>query len=179
MADDLDQLLDEVESRFCRTNEASNTDTNPRRAPKARSQPNRTSNASVAASKHDDIDGLIQDLFEDVNFDEELVTPKIKTSHQSFAKCSHMQSKKCCPVYLGGSSAPSGLGTTSSQRLDYCIFVSNWITSILEKEHSPGFLMTLLNPHRSVVSYIVKILRKLLSIWSWCVLILEILDCPP
>ncbi|XP_069477495.1 cilia- and flagella-associated protein 418 isoform X3 [Ambystoma mexicanum] len=76
----------------------------------------RTSNASVAASKHDDIDGLIQDLFEDVNFDEELVTPKIKTSHQSFAKCSHMQSKKCCPVYLGGSSAPSGLGTTSSQR---------------------------------------------------------------
>ncbi|XP_069477496.1 cilia- and flagella-associated protein 418 isoform X4 [Ambystoma mexicanum] len=116
MADDLDQLLDEVESRFCRTNEASNTDTNPRRAPKARSQPNRTSNASVAASKHDDIDGLIQDLFEDVNFDEELVTPKIKTSHQSFAKCSHMQSKKCCPVYLGGSSAPSGLGTTSSQR---------------------------------------------------------------
>ncbi|KAJ1193160.1 hypothetical protein NDU88_002465 [Pleurodeles waltl] len=111
MADDLDQLLDEVESRFC----GSTSDTNPTRVSKTRSKTNRTSNASVELSKHDDIEGLIKDIFEDASFDDELVNPR--ASHKSsVGSFTHTPSKKCCPAYLGGSSAPFGLGTNISQR---------------------------------------------------------------
>ncbi|XP_078543130.1 cilia- and flagella-associated protein 418 [Lissotriton helveticus] len=111
MADDLDELLDEVESRFC----SSANDAATRRVAKNRSQTNRTSNACGEASKHDDIDGLIKDIFEDVTFDDEKVNTRAsyKSSVESFTQT---PCKRCCPVYLGGSSVPFGLGTNISQR---------------------------------------------------------------
>nr|XP_033789571.1 protein C8orf37 homolog isoform X2 [Geotrypetes seraphini] len=122
MADDLDELLDEVESKFCRSEvlraEASGGSRSGDSGSQGRVEKNRSSNSVVRNSKEDDdIEGIIEDIFHSVSFDEELVKPRSHTSTESTMKSSiQMSGKKCCPVYLGGSKSPYGIGTNLSQR---------------------------------------------------------------
>ncbi|XP_030072762.1 cilia- and flagella-associated protein 418 isoform X2 [Microcaecilia unicolor] len=121
MADDLDELLDEVESKFCRTDvlrgEASGGGAGTGSYGTAAAERNRSSNSVMRRSKEDDdIEGLIEDIFHNVRFDEEM-KPRSHTSDEPTIRSSiQMSGKKCCPVYVGGSKAPYGIGTNLSQR---------------------------------------------------------------
>ncbi|XP_048384477.1 cilia- and flagella-associated protein 418 isoform X1 [Stegostoma tigrinum] len=114
MADDLDELLDEVELRFCRGRPApSNEGAGKEVKISAPSVPSKE-----ISKEEDDLSDLIDDIFHD---DPSLSDPSKSrpravtncTGHRAF---SQTRGKKCCPVYLGGSSAPLGLGTNTSQR---------------------------------------------------------------
>ncbi|KAL7984169.1 hypothetical protein Chor_002739 [Crotalus horridus] len=123
MADDLDTLLDEVENKFCRL---SRRDYSERlRASQGRKrdrllEKEEEAEAEAAAagerarftkiltkgaSEEEDIDEIIKDIDESTyirNF--------------TFLKTPNFNSGRCCPVYLGGSTAPYGIGTNISQR---------------------------------------------------------------
>ncbi|XP_028837292.1 cilia- and flagella-associated protein 418 isoform X3 [Denticeps clupeoides] len=107
MADDLDDLLDEVEAKFCRT------------APKgdrmsAQSGDRRTKDGSVTSCRRpekDDLDDLLEDILDD---DDSSMPQAIRTGPKlSVAQSSK---RKCCPVFLGGSAIGHGIGTSNSQR---------------------------------------------------------------
>ncbi|XP_029447609.1 protein C8orf37 homolog isoform X4 [Rhinatrema bivittatum] len=120
MADDLDELLDEVESKFCKAGvlRAEGAGDSSKGGHPEGAERNRSSNSIVKNSKEDDdIEDLIEDIFHNVSFDEKLVKPRAHASDQSAVSASiQINSKKCCPVYLGGSKAPHGIGTNLSQR---------------------------------------------------------------
>ncbi|KAM4704937.1 cilia- and flagella-associated protein 418 [Rhinophrynus dorsalis] len=105
--DDLDLLLDEVESKFCGPRPA---------AGGGLVRPDRSRNAVVKSSKDDEnIDDLIDDIL-DVSFHGD---NKQKTRLDKQPACrpsSEMHTKKCCPVYVAGSSIPFGIGTNISKR---------------------------------------------------------------
>ncbi|XP_028837291.1 cilia- and flagella-associated protein 418 isoform X2 [Denticeps clupeoides] len=106
MADDLDDLLDEVEAKFCRT------------APKgdrmsAQSGDRRTKDGvtSCRRPEKDDLDDLLEDILDD---DDSSMPQAIRTGPKlSVAQSSK---RKCCPVFLGGSAIGHGIGTSNSQR---------------------------------------------------------------
>ncbi|XP_074540023.1 cilia- and flagella-associated protein 418 [Halichoeres trimaculatus] len=123
--DDLDELLDEIERKFCRnvsvtpsargeSNEAGNRgkDDNVERKHSA-SKP-----AQPISSISEDIDALLEELLDDDCSD----SPQTKT--EEFPKATHGGKKvpslsggrKCCPVFVGGSSVPNGVGTATSKR---------------------------------------------------------------
>ncbi|XP_050988087.1 cilia- and flagella-associated protein 418 isoform X1 [Labeo rohita] len=121
MADDLDDLLDEVESKFCCSTSASKQSTyalkqtdqkcaNPEDKKQSRKQ-------GCKRSQHDkdDIDAMLQEILDD-DFQpistHEPIAAKTTTSDSYF----ETMSKKCCPVFLGGSGVPHGIGTSVSQR---------------------------------------------------------------
>lgn len=70
---------------------------------------------SNGAENDDDIDAMLQEILEDdyqpINSHEPIAgkTPTDDARSQTV-------SKKCCPVFLGGSSVPHGIGTSVSQR---------------------------------------------------------------
>ncbi|XP_075069934.1 cilia- and flagella-associated protein 418 [Mixophyes fleayi] len=115
MADDgLDQLLDEMESKFCHPG------TGPKgtgAACRAAGEDRRSRNAFVNAPADDEnVDDLIEDIL-NVHCHEENKKQKTKSASQQSCKISRQQySKKCCPVYLGGSIVPFGIGTNISER---------------------------------------------------------------
>ncbi|XP_042160579.1 protein C8orf37 homolog [Oncorhynchus tshawytscha] len=120
MADDLDELLDEVETKFCR-----NVSLTPQlQAPSDLSTAGKCLTQTGKERKHcttddtprktdsEDIDALLEDILDD-DFDSLALNtgqlPKMtKTLPQS--------TRKCCPVFLGGSSIANGVGTAVSQR---------------------------------------------------------------
>ncbi|XP_038664908.1 protein C8orf37 homolog isoform X2 [Scyliorhinus canicula] len=113
MADDLDELLDEVELRFCRDRSAGAGGLDKEvkiSAPSVR--------CKEAYKEEDDLSDLIEDIFHD----DPSVSELSKSSPGTITNCSghrapsQTKGRKCCPVYLGGSSAPLGLGTNTSQR---------------------------------------------------------------
>ncbi|XP_055066887.2 cilia- and flagella-associated protein 418 isoform X1 [Misgurnus anguillicaudatus] len=117
MADDLDDLLDEVESKFC-----CSTSTSKQTACDLKQTDRNcgTLQEKKQSRKHeskttDDIDAVLQELLEDdfkhVN-SHEPITANSPTSDP----CSQTVSKKCCPVFLGGSSVLHGVGTSVSHR---------------------------------------------------------------
>ncbi|KAL0984853.1 hypothetical protein UPYG_G00149470 [Umbra pygmaea] len=122
MADDLDDLLDEVETKFCR-----NISLTPQRPSdmstdgKCLTQRRRNMkecNTDVTLRKIDseDIDALLEDLPVD-DFDSFELNPGQFSGKSKAEKQSLPQStKKCCPLFLGGSSISNGLGTAVSQR---------------------------------------------------------------
>ncbi|MEE6465590.1 hypothetical protein FKM82_006605 [Ascaphus truei] len=134
MADgDLDQLLDEVESKYCppeppacprsRTGDSRAEHS---RAGESRSGHSRCRKALVKETTIDEgVDDLIEDIFsdvcfdilDDVSFDDDNMKQKTKTANQHSCKTSsQVHSKKCCPVYVGGSCIPFGIGTNISKR---------------------------------------------------------------
>ncbi|XP_068942697.1 cilia- and flagella-associated protein 418 [Petaurus breviceps papuanus] len=143
MAEDLDELLDEVESKFCRPRSLS---------PESLERP-QGRGSTVACSRNsadreteddddddedddedddddddlrstkillkadDDLDGLINEIFEEPCFDKKSVKLKSKSSNHTSVRTSiQVLGKRCSPVYIGGSSAPCGIGTNTSQR---------------------------------------------------------------
>ncbi|KAM9308434.1 cilia- and flagella-associated protein 418 [Gastrophryne carolinensis] len=107
--DDLERLLDEVESKYCRprvgVRAVGDGGREPARPPKC-----------AVPSSDDDVDDLIDDIL-DIHVNEGNSTRKTNSSDKITVKtANHRHSKKCCPVYLGGSVTPFGVGTNLSER---------------------------------------------------------------
>ncbi|XP_060241960.1 cilia- and flagella-associated protein 418 isoform X3 [Meriones unguiculatus] len=68
--------------------------------------------------KEDDLDSLINEIFEEPNFDKKSFQKfKSKSSSNTSVRASIQGlSKSCSPVYLSGSAIPCGIGTNTSQR---------------------------------------------------------------
>ncbi|XP_077349188.1 cilia- and flagella-associated protein 418 [Lithobates pipiens] len=117
MADyDLDSLLDEVEKKYCRTE--------PRgkgaacRADGERGKETRRSKNSVVnvSTDEEDVDDLIENIL-DVHMHGDTKAHRTKPLNKKHSKTAHQpHSKKCCPVYLGGTMVPFGVGTNISER---------------------------------------------------------------
>ncbi|XP_072184670.1 cilia- and flagella-associated protein 418 [Excalfactoria chinensis] len=120
MADELDRLLDEVERRFCLVPEqgeagGDQNDDRERAAAAGRSAKVLTG----AGSDEDDIDDIIDEIFNDSSFARTPLnlksnSPSVTPGSNSAVVQAHR--KRCCPVYLGGSSSPNGIGTNISKR---------------------------------------------------------------
>ncbi|XP_070575998.1 cilia- and flagella-associated protein 418-like [Ptychodera flava] len=110
MEDDIDDLLDEVETKFC-TN-------SPRKSKSKEANKTSSSNASKKTKSgfkksfgDDDLDAMIDDIC-----DAPEPLEKIQVQKESSHSSNSQLEKKCFPVYLGGASTPVGVGTTMSQR---------------------------------------------------------------
>ncbi|XP_015448524.1 protein C8orf37 homolog isoform X2 [Pteropus alecto] len=141
MAEDLDELLDEVESKFCRPDPLSLSMierprgcgggilSNDRNRAKAKDN----LRSAETFKKEDDLDSLINEIFEEPNFDKKPFKLKSKSSGNTSVRASIQGlGKSCSPVYLGGSTAPCGIGTTTSQRAcDHlrCTACDFWVVS--------------------------------------------------
>ncbi|XP_051577721.1 cilia- and flagella-associated protein 418-like [Myxocyprinus asiaticus] len=120
MADDLDDLLDEVESKFCCSSSSSKQPSNDLKRTKRNcvkqeeKKQSRKQGCKGSEYENDDIDAVLQEILDDdyqpISTHDPIAT-KISTSDS----CSQTISK-CCPVFLGGSSVPHGIGTSISQR---------------------------------------------------------------
>ncbi|XP_068425124.1 cilia- and flagella-associated protein 418 [Clinocottus analis] len=141
--DDLDELLDEVERRFCRdvsvaspagrsgkapagpvavpvTGRVAGLVTRPVAAPVTRSVTHSATKLEQPMSSDvnavddvDDVDALLEELLQD-----DAASRHLKTQEFPEEKKLSSQSggRKCCPVFVGGSSVPSGVGTATSKR---------------------------------------------------------------
>ncbi|XP_074510536.1 cilia- and flagella-associated protein 418 [Sebastes fasciatus] len=122
---DLDELLDEVEQKFCRNvSVASSAREDPSEAGKrgkdneGRRQHSATKPEQPISSVSDDIDALLEELFEEDDTD----SPQLKTEQSSKGTqvekklSSQSGGRKCCPVFVGGSSVTNGVGTATSKR---------------------------------------------------------------
>ncbi|XP_016064590.1 PREDICTED: protein C8orf37 homolog isoform X1 [Miniopterus natalensis] len=124
MAQDLDELLDEVESKFCGSDPLALGAAE--RPPggrgvlsndRSRAEAKEKLRSTERFKREDDLDSLINEIFEDPNFDKKSFKLKSKSSDTTSVRASIQGlGKSCSPVYLGGSSAPCGIGTTTSQR---------------------------------------------------------------
>ncbi|XP_012628273.1 cilia- and flagella-associated protein 418 isoform X2 [Microcebus murinus] len=125
MAEDLDELLDEVESKFCKpdaltlsmaerpTGCGGSTHSSDRNRGNAKE----TLRSTETFKKEDDLDRLINEIFEEPNFDKKPFKLKSKSSGNTSVKASIQGSgKSCSPVYLGGSAVQFGIGTNTSWR---------------------------------------------------------------
>ncbi|CAH6777383.1 2610301B20Rik [Phodopus roborovskii] len=128
MAKDLDELLDEVETKFCRLEPlrlglgerptgcggGGGTHSGDR----TRAQEEEKLRSTETCEKEDDLDSLINEIFEEPNFDNKSFQ-KLKSkssSNTSVGVSIQGLSKSCSPVYLSGSTIPCGIGTHTSQR---------------------------------------------------------------
>ncbi|XP_014583697.1 cilia- and flagella-associated protein 418 isoform X2 [Equus przewalskii] len=148
MAKDLEELLDEVESKFCRPDplrlgmvelpkgcSGGGILSNDRN----RAEAKETLRSTETCKKEDDLDSLINEIFEEPNFDRKSFKLKSKSSGNTSVRASVPGlGKSCSPVYLGGSAAPCGIGTNTSQSsfslnraCDHlrCIACDFWIVS--------------------------------------------------
>ncbi|XP_041845210.1 protein C8orf37 homolog [Melanotaenia boesemani] len=123
--DDLDELLDEVEKKFCRNvSVACSPRADSSEAIKCgkgkdeRRKHSATKPEQPISSISEDIDALLEELLEDDYSD----SPQSKT--EKFSKEAEGEKKlsfqsggrKCCPVFVGGSSVTYGVGTATSKR---------------------------------------------------------------
>ncbi|XP_057591458.1 cilia- and flagella-associated protein 418 isoform X3 [Hippopotamus amphibius kiboko] len=126
MAKDLDELLDEVESKFCRPDPLRlGMVERPRggggasgilSSDRNRAEAKETLRSTETFKKEDDLDSLINEIFEEPNFDKKHFKLKSKSSGNSSVRASIQGlGKSCSPVYLGGSAVPCGIGTNTSQ----------------------------------------------------------------
>ncbi|CAN9513895.1 unnamed protein product [Ophioblennius macclurei] len=123
--DDLDDLLDEVEKKFCRnvtvTSAAPKDSTEVTKCGKDAGELGKISAANVqraVSSVSDDIDALLEELLEEDYADS--AHPKTKQCYEGrqveTKLLSQSGGRKCCPVFVGGSSIANGVGTATSQR---------------------------------------------------------------
>uniref|UniRef100_A0A8C0TJM2 Cilia- and flagella-associated protein 418 n=1 Tax=Canis lupus familiaris TaxID=9615 RepID=A0A8C0TJM2_CANLF len=125
MAEGLDELLDEVESKFCRPGPLRRGAAGRPRGcgggvlgtERDRAAAEETLRSAETFEKEDDLDSLINEIFEEPNLDKKPVKLKSKSSGNPSVRASTQSlGKSCSPVYLGGSTAPCGIGTNTSQR---------------------------------------------------------------
>ncbi|XP_004619948.1 cilia- and flagella-associated protein 418 isoform X1 [Sorex araneus] len=122
MAQDLDELLDEVESKFCRAEPPRSgsaerpTGSGPDNRDRKRAEAKETRSTETFRNK-DDLDSLINEIFEEPDFGKETFKLKSKCSgHTAVPDPVQGLSKRCSPAYLGGSGSPRGIGTCTSPR---------------------------------------------------------------
>ncbi|XP_073341126.1 cilia- and flagella-associated protein 418 isoform X4 [Pagrus major] len=123
--DDLDELLDEVEKKFCsNVSVASAARVSSSAAGKCGKdngglrKHSATKPEQPTSSVSEDIDALLEELLEEDYSD----SPPLKT--EPFSKGTPAEKKlpsqsggrKCCPVFVGGSSVTNGVGTAASKR---------------------------------------------------------------
>uniref|UniRef100_A0AAR2KHN3 Cilia- and flagella-associated protein 418 n=2 Tax=Pygocentrus nattereri TaxID=42514 RepID=A0AAR2KHN3_PYGNA len=120
MADNLDDLLDEVEAKFCRNTSLSaeppcNFKVSRDSFRQRRNDDSRHRTSEDEAGADSDTEAALQEILDD---DYLTVGSDIPTAERSCTKTSSPQaaSKKCCPLFLGGSSITRGVGTSISQR---------------------------------------------------------------
>ncbi|XP_032104542.1 protein C8orf37 homolog isoform X2 [Sapajus apella] len=125
MAEDLDELLDEVESKFCTPDllrrgvveqpKGCRGGTHSSDQNQAEAKENLRSTETF--KREDDLDSLINEIFEEPNLDKKTSKLKSKSSGNTSVRASIQGlGKSCSPVYLGGSSIPCGIGTSISWR---------------------------------------------------------------
>uniref|UniRef100_A0A096MBZ7 Cilia- and flagella-associated protein 418 n=1 Tax=Poecilia formosa TaxID=48698 RepID=A0A096MBZ7_POEFO len=117
--DDLDELLDEVEKKFC--SKASAASSGVRRSKDENKQFDLSPDKPHKSSVSEDIDALLEELLED-DYDS---SPQSKVGlcflEQAEKKLSSQSAgRKCCPVFIGGSSVTNGVGTATSKRNRSC-----------------------------------------------------------
>uniref|UniRef100_A0A6P8HUU1 Cilia- and flagella-associated protein 418 n=1 Tax=Actinia tenebrosa TaxID=6105 RepID=A0A6P8HUU1_ACTTE len=120
MADDLDDLLDEVESKFCKdspTKKPGKIKTVQPSAKKmdSKQQPS-TSRVGKSRKEGDDLNDIIRDICADDGPDLSLTTPPAASSSNSNLKETSGHKFKCFNLILGGSQCSKGLCTVSEQR---------------------------------------------------------------
>ncbi|XP_073488099.1 cilia- and flagella-associated protein 418 isoform X2 [Aquarana catesbeiana] len=118
MADnDLDSLLDEVERKYCRS-EPEGKGAACRADGERGKEPRRLKNSVANVSTdEEDVDDLIENIL-DVHMHGGTKAHRTKPSNQKPSKIANQpHSKKCCPVYLGGTMVRFGVGTNISERL--------------------------------------------------------------
>ncbi|KAM4736621.1 cilia- and flagella-associated protein 418 isoform 1-T1 [Anableps anableps] len=116
--DDLDELLDEVEKKFCSkvsaasSNEKCNKDENKQEEWSAAKREEPKSSIS------DNIDSLLEELLEDDHSSPpQSKSEQFSKREQAERKLSSQSAgRKCCPVFIGGSSVTNGVGTATSKR---------------------------------------------------------------
>ncbi|XP_005362359.1 protein C8orf37 homolog [Microtus ochrogaster] len=120
MAKDLDALLDEVESKFCspdplRLGLGERPPSGDRNGAEKEEEDPRS---AETRQKEDDLDSLINEIFEEPNFEKKPFQKfKSKSSSNTSVRASVQGlSKSCSPVYLSGSAIPCGIGTNTSPR---------------------------------------------------------------
>ncbi|XP_068020395.1 cilia- and flagella-associated protein 418 isoform X1 [Melanerpes formicivorus] len=121
MADDLDRLLDEVERRLCRL--PAQGAAGGRRDGDGEEEGSKEGRSAKllrsAGSSEEDLDDIIDEICNDSSL---IKTPlKLKSNSASLTAegsgaVVQAPRKRCCPVYLGGSASPSGIGTNISRR---------------------------------------------------------------
>jgi hypothetical protein len=88
---------------------------------------------STTFKKEEDLDSLINEIFEEPNLDKKSFKLKSKSSSNTSVSTSIQGlSKSCSPVYLSGSTVPCGIGTNTSQRACdrlRCTACDFWIVS--------------------------------------------------
>ncbi|KAL7393802.1 hypothetical protein ABVT39_016174 [Epinephelus coioides] len=123
--DDLDELLDEVEKKFCRNvSVASVARVEPSEAGKSgkdnegQKKHSATKPEQPISSDADDIDALLEELLEeDYSESSQIKTEQFPKGTQVEKKLSSQSGgRKCCPVFVGGSSVTNGVGTATSKR---------------------------------------------------------------
>ncbi|XP_008981183.1 cilia- and flagella-associated protein 418 isoform X1 [Callithrix jacchus] len=125
MAEDLDDLLDEVESKFCTPDllrrgvveqpKGCHGGTHSSDRNQAEAKENLRSTETF--KREDELDSLINEIFEEPNLDKKPSKLKSKSSGNTSVRASIQGlGKSCSPVYLGGSSIPCGIGTSISWR---------------------------------------------------------------
>ncbi|XP_028356513.1 cilia- and flagella-associated protein 418 isoform X1 [Physeter macrocephalus] len=147
MAKDLDELLDEVESKFCRPDPLRlGMVEQPRGGgggggggggilsnDRNRAEAKENLRSTETFKKEHDLDSLINEIFEEPNFDKKRFKLKSKSSGNASVRASIQGlGKSCSPVYLGGSAVACGIGTNTSQRAcDHlrCIACDFWVVS--------------------------------------------------
>ncbi|CAB1445913.1 unnamed protein product [Pleuronectes platessa] len=115
--EDLDELLDEVEKKFCRNvSVASSTRGGGGSEAGGARRLSAIKPVVQRSSITEDIDALLEELVEDEHGDfhqsqrEKLPKePRVEVKPPSGGR-------KCCPVFMGGSSVANGVGTTTSKR---------------------------------------------------------------
>ncbi|XP_054023222.1 cilia- and flagella-associated protein 418 [Dryobates pubescens] len=121
MADDLDRLLDEVERRLCRLpGQGAAGGRRDGDGEEEGSKEGRSAKLLMSAgSSEEDLDDIIDEICNDSSL---IKTPlKLKSNSggltaESSGAVVQAPRKRCCPVYLGGSASPSGIGTNTSRR---------------------------------------------------------------
>ncbi|XP_050797334.1 cilia- and flagella-associated protein 418 isoform X2 [Gopherus flavomarginatus] len=123
MAEELDALLDEVETKFCRLQSLGAVGKRDRGGgEEAAGERDRDRSAKIltkAVVDEEDIDDIIKDIIDESSFSKKPMKLKSKSASPTSERNSvstQAHGKSCCPVYLGGSSAPHGIGTNISQR---------------------------------------------------------------
>ncbi|XP_022107706.1 protein C8orf37 homolog isoform X2 [Acanthaster planci] len=128
MADDIDDLLDEVETKFCAkspvkkdSSSRRREDTNPfgskSKKPDRESHPalSKKSSSKKLASEDDDLNSMIDDIIDGPEPPKTLQRQNSQTS--TTPRTTSISQRRCNPVYLGGSADPMGLSSAVSQRM--------------------------------------------------------------
>ncbi|XP_077577798.1 cilia- and flagella-associated protein 418 [Stigmatopora nigra] len=115
MEDDLDELLDEVEQKFCHNISVSYDKAADSKKEKTSGidGPRNVRCEQKTKTISEDIDALLEEFGEEAHN-----TLPTKTAH--FSKGEQINyppgGRRCCPVYLGGSAVENGVGTATSKR---------------------------------------------------------------